>query len=345
MLDNKVPLFIAEISANHLGDFDRAKKLVHAAIEAGATAVKFQTYTAETMTLDVDIEEFKISAEHSLWGGRKLFELYDEAHTPWSWHEELFDLCRMANVVPFSSPFDLTAVDFLESINAPMYKIASMETGDHSLIRRVAETGKPLIISTGATELSEIDELVEVVEETGNMDLTLLVCTSSYPADPADAHLHRIETLRDRFGVKVGLSDHTLGIGVSIAAIALGATAIEKHLTLRRSDGGADGAFSMEPQEFAMLVEEGSSAALAMGNSIWSMQNSEKESRRLRRSLYIVKDVLVGDFVTHENVRPIRPGGGCAPKLLEGMLGRKFLKNFSSGTPMAPELIENKFKK
>jgi N-acetylneuraminate synthase len=220
-----------------------------------------------------------------------------------------------------------------------MYKIASLETGDHRLIRAVAETGKPLIISTGATEWNEIEELVDVVKKTGNKDLTLLVCTSSYPSDPADAHLRRIETLRNKFGVKVGLSDHTLGIGVSIAAIALGATAIEKHLTLRRSDGGADAAFSMEPEEFAMLVKEGTSAALALGNSQWSMQESEKESRRLRRSLYIVKDVTAGDVVTHENVRAIRPGGGCSPKLLEELIGRKFVRNQVMGTPLAPELI------
>jgi pseudaminic acid synthase len=334
------PFFIAEISANHLGDFERAKKLVQAAINSGASAVKFQTYTAQTMTLDLDIEEFKISAEHALWGGRKLFELYQEAHTPWSWHEELFNICRNSNVIPFSSPFDSTAVDFLEGLNAPMYKIASMETGDHPLIRRVAETGKPLIISTGATQLDEIDEVVELVEKTGNKNLTLLVCTSSYPANPADAHLRRIKTLRNRYNVKVGLSDHTLGIGVSIAAIALGATAIEKHLTLRRSDGGADGAFSMEPQEFAMLVNEGKLAALALGGSEWSMQNSEMESRRLRRSLYIVKDVVSGEAVTKENVRAIRPGGGCPPKFLEDLLGRRFKKNYKVGTPMHPELAE-----
>ena len=341
MLGNEQPLFIAEISANHLGNFDRAKKLVHAAISAGASAIKFQTYTATTMTLDLEREDFKISDGHPLWGGRKLFDLYEEAHTPWAWHSELFDICRDANVIPFSSPFDSTAVDFLESLDAPMYKIASMETGDLALIRRVAETGKPLIISTGATEWREIEEFVEVVDKAGNRDLTLLVCTSSYPSDPADAHLRRIETLRNRFGVKVGLSDHTLGIGVSIAAIALGATAIEKHLTIRRSDGGADGAFSMEPEEFAMLVKEGTSAALALGIPKWSMQESEKESRRLRRSLYIVKDVVAGDLVTQENVRAIRPGGGCAPKFKDGMLGKKFLDSHAAGTPMAPELITN----
>lgn len=333
----KPPLFIAEVSANHLGSLERALRIIEAAALAGATAVKFQTYTASTMTLDFD--DFNVSSNHALWGGRKLFELYEEAFTPWEWHKEMFEYCRKLGVIPFSSPFDLTAVELLESLDAPMYKIASLETGDHRLIKAVAETGKPLIISTGATEWNEIEELVEVVDKAGNKDLTLLVCTSSYPSGPIDAHLRRIETLKNRFGVNVGLSDHTLGIGVSIAAIALGATAIEKHLTLRRSDGGVDGAFSMEPAEFAMLVREGNSAALALGNSEWSMQDSEKESRRLRRSLYVVKDVTEGDVVTHENVRAIRPGGGCAPSLLEGLLGKTFIKSHTMGTPMDPDLI------
>jgi N-acetylneuraminate synthase len=341
MQGNQMPMFIAEISANHLGDFERAKKLVRAAISSGATAVKFQTYTALTMTLDLDIEEFKISSGHPLWGGKKLFELYEDAHTPWNWHGELFRICREANVIPFSSPFDLSAVDFLETLGAPMYKIASMETGDIPLIKRVAETGKPLIISTGATEWAEIEELVAVVEKAGNTDLTLLVCTSSYPSDPVDAHLRRIETLRNNFGVKVGLSDHTLGIGVSIAAIALGACVIEKHLTLRRSDGGADGAFSMEPEEFSMLVREGKSAHSALGNSDWSMQDSEKESRRLRRSLYIVQDVKGGDLVTNQNVRAIRPGNGCAPKLFSALLGKKFISDNRLGTPMSVDLVQS----
>ena len=336
-MSNRLPFFIAEVSANHLGSFDRALEIIEAAAAAGAHAVKFQTYTASTMTLDID--NFSVSKDHVLWGGRRLFELYEEAFTPWEWHKELFGHCRKLGVIPFSSPFDLTALELLESLNAPMYKIASLETGDHRLINAVAQTGKPLIISTGATEWNEIEELVDIVEKAGNRDLTLLVCTSSYPSDPADAHLQRIETLRSRFGVKVGLSDHTLGIGVSIAAIALGATAIEKHLTLRRSDGGADGAFSMEPGEFAQLVTEGTAAALALGNSEWSMQESEKESRRLRRSLYVVKDVEAGEVVTHENVRAIRPGGGCAPKLLDGLLGRKFHSNFTTGTPMSIDLI------
>jgi N-acetylneuraminate synthase len=336
-MNDIAPLFIAEVSANHLGSLERALRIIESAAMAGAGAVKFQTYTASTMTLD--IEKFNVSSDHALWGGRKLFELYEEAFTPWEWHAELFAYAKKLGVVPFSSPFDLTAVEFLESIDAPMYKIASLETSDHRLIRAVAETGKPLIISTGATEWTEIEELVSVVEQAGNKDLTLLVCTSSYPSDPLDAHLRRISTVRDAFGVKVGLSDHTLGIGVSIAAIALGATVIEKHLTLKRSDGGADGAFSMEPEEFSLLVREGTAAAQALGDSKWSMQESEMESRRLRRSLYIVKDVREGEIVTHENVRAIRPGDGCSPKLIEELIGRKFTSNFEIGTPMHPELI------
>jgi pseudaminic acid synthase len=338
--NNRLPLFIAEISANHLGNFDRAEELVNAAITSGASAVKFQTYTAETMTIDSDFEEFKIDPTHKLWGGRKLFELYQEAYTPWEWHEELFNMCRERNVIPFSSPFDSTAVDFLESIDAPMYKIASMETGDHNLIRRVAETGKPIIISTGATELEEIDELVEVVRKTGNSNLTLLVCTSSYPAKPADAHIFRMKMLRDRFGVKIGLSDHTLGIGVSIAAIALGAVAIEKHITISRNDGGPDGAFSMEPHEFKQMVEEGTSAALSLGSENWSMQASEKESRRIRRSLYVVKDVKAGEIVSKENIRAIRPGGGAKPKNYAAFIGKKFKKDLGAGTPMHENLID-----
>lgn len=330
--------FIAEISGNHNGSLERALTIVEAAATAGANSVKFQTYTADTMTLN--IKSFSVAQDHELWGGRTLHSLYEEAHTPWEWHKELFALCRSLGVIPFSSPFDLSAIELLESLDAPMYKIASLETGDHRLIRAVAETGKPLIISTGATEWSEIEELVGVVQKAGNKDLTLLVCTSSYPSDPIDAHLNRMATLRNNFGVKVGLSDHTLGIGVSIAAIALGATAIEKHITLRRSDGGADGAFSIEPEEFAMLVKEGTSAFQALGNPEWSMQDSEKESRRLRRSLYIVKDVKAGDVVTQDNVRAIRPGGGCPPKLFDDMIGKRFREDCKTGTPMSPQLLE-----
>jgi len=328
----KSPFFIAEISANHLGSFSRAKDLVKAAAGAGATAVKFQTYTADTMTLNID--SLRISKDHELWGGRTLYELYEEAHTPWDWHSELFELCRSLNVIPFSSPFDLTAVNFLETLKCPIYKIASLETSDHALIKKVAETGKPMIISTGATTWEEIKDLVELIKKTGNTNLTLLVCTSSYPANPVDSHINRIATLKKFFGVEVGISDHTLGIGVSLAAIGMGAKVIEKHLTLKRSDGGPDAAFSLEPNEFKSLVEEGNRAFSSLGHSKWSIQKSEKESRRLRRSLYITDDVKAGEKITVLNLRAIRPGEGCSPKFLQELLGRKFKKDFERGTPM-----------
>jgi len=330
-------MFIAELSANHLGSLERARELVVQAANAGATAVKFQTYTADTMTLN--LPEFSVDIGHKLWGGRTLYDLYHEAHTPWHWHEELFELCRTLNVIPFSSPFDSTAVEFLESLNVAMYKIASLESGDLPLIRKVAQTGKPLIISTGATEFWEIEELVAEVRRCGNTDLTLMVCTSSYPAVPQDANLARIKTLRDEFGVKVGVSDHTLGFGVSIAAIALGARVIEKHFTLKREDGGADGAFSMEPEEFSQLVVEGCAAFDSIGNPEWRMANSESESRRLRRSLYVTKHVLQGDEVTPENIRAIRPNGGLAPKYYDEILGKRFRRECNPGTPLDFDLL------
>jgi N-acetylneuraminate synthase len=331
-------LFIAEISANHLGSLERAHELIEASASAGATAVKFQTYTPDTMTLN--IEKFSVSRNHDLWGGRTLYSLYEEAMTPWEWHPELFDHCRSKGVIPFSSPFDPSAVEFLESLNAPMYKIASLETSDLQLIRLVGETGKPTIISTGATELEEIDDAVETFLATGNSDLTLLVCTSAYPAEPKDANIKRMQLLRERFDVKVGLSDHTLGIGVSLAAIALGASAIEKHITLDRNIGGVDSTFSMEPNEFASLVTEGNSASQALGDSTWKIQPSEQESRRLRRSLFIVKDVQAGEIVTYENLRAIRPGQGAPPKFLEQWIGRQFNAAYLAGTPMEAALLK-----
>lgn len=327
-------LYIAEISGNHLGSLDRAKELVRSAANSGATAIKFQTYTANTMTLNLD--SFNVSENHKLWGGKKLYDLYEEAHTPWEWHSELFELCRSLNVIPFSTPFDVSAVEFLESLNAPMYKIASLETGDHLLIKTAAETGKSIIISTGATEWPEIEDLVDVIKKTGNKNFTLLLCTSAYPTEPKDVNLNRIKLLREKFNCKIGLSDHTLGIGVSVAAIALGATVIEKHFTLKRSDGGPDSSFSMEPNEFRFLVEEGNRAFAALGKHDWHLQDSENESRRLRRSLYIVKNVKKGDKVSSENLRAIRPGGGCSPKFLMDLLGKYFLDDYSIGTPMNP---------
>ena len=330
--------FVAEVSANHLGSLERALAIIEAAAASGATAVKFQTYTADTMTLNLD--HFLVSNDNKLWGGRNLYELYKEAHTPWEWHPNLFSRCRELGVIPFSSPFDSTAVDFLESLDAPMYKIASLESGDHQLIRKVSETGKPLIISTGATYWDEIEELVEVVKQTGNHDLTLLVCTSSYPSDPKDAHIKRMNLIKERLGVKVGLSDHTLGIGVSVAAVALGACVIEKHITLRRSDGGADAAFSLEPEEFMELVKEGRAAHESLGNSEWSIQESEKESRRSRRSLYVVENVKSGDLITSENLRAIRPGEGVPPKYYLDFIGKRFAKDIKAGTPMSNKLIQ-----
>jgi len=328
------PLYIAEISANHLGSLERARELVLAAIEAGANAIKLQTYTADTMTLNISSPNFRISPEHPLWGNEKLYDLYKSAYTPWDWHEELFEICKKSNVIGFSTPFDLSAVEFLEKIGAPMYKISSMETGDLELIRSVAKTGKPVIVSTGATHWDEICELVKVVKDTGNKDLTLLLCTSAYPADPVDTNLRRMQILREKFEVSVGISDHTLGIGVSVAAITLGASVIERHLTLSRADGGPDSAFSLEPDEFKQMVTEADKASKALGNFEWTISESESESRRIRRSLFIVEDVQKGDLISEFNVKPIRPGHGCLPKYLPQIIGKRFSDNFTKGTPM-----------
>ena len=334
-LGANLPFFVAEISANHLGNLERAHHLIEAAAGANANAVKFQTYTADTMTLNLD--SLAVSANHALWGGKKLFDLYQEAHTPWEWHSELFSHALSLGLIPFSSPFDSSAVEFLEKLNCPIYKIASLESGDLELIKEVGRTGKPTIISTGATQLDEIEEAVSAFLSTGNEDLTLLVCTSSYPAEPNEAHLHRISTLKNAFSVNVGISDHTLGIGVSIAAIALGATVIEKHITLKRSDGGHDSAFSMEPSEFEQLVLEGNNAKLSLGNLEWKIMDSESESRRLRRSLYVVSDVLMGEELSPINIRAIRPGAGLKPKYFNEVIGRKFNKNLKAGTPLSLE--------
>jgi len=332
MIVRELPLFVAELSANHNGDKERALSIIRAAAEAGAHAVKFQTYKPETMTLDLD--NFAVSSDHKLWGKRKLFDLYTEAQTPWDWHEELFSTAEMLGLIPFSTPFDLRAVDFLESLGCPIYKVASLESSDHQLIQAVAETGKPIIASTGATELDEIEDLVNIVLQTGNNNLTLLVCTSSYPASPEDANLRRITMLREKFGVAVGISDHTLGIGVSLAALALGATVVEKHLTLSRREQGADSEFSLEPNEFASLVKEGSDVVTSLGSAEWRISPSEAESRRLRRSLYIVEDVKAGDIATNENVRAIRPGEGVSPKYLSEIIGKRFKNDYKTGTPL-----------
>jgi pseudaminic acid synthase len=329
--------FVAEISANHLRSLSRAHFLVEAASRAGANSVKLQTYKAETMTLN--LSKFRVSRDHNLWGGVNLYQLYEEAMTPWEWHKELFQHASEVGIEAFSSPFDRSAVDFLEGLNCPIYKIASLETGDIDLISYAASTGKRMIISTGASTLEEIERAVEAAESVRDK-LTLLVCTSSYPAEPADAHVNRITTLREKFNVDVGLSDHTLGIGVSVAAIALGATVIEKHLTIKRSDGGHDAAFSLEPEEFKLLVEEGHRAHAALGNSEWSIQDSEAESRRLRRSLHIVKSVGKGEIATRENVKALRPNTGGPISNLQQILGKRFKSHFNAGDAATIDCME-----
>jgi N-acetylneuraminate synthase len=330
--------FVAEISGNHLGSIERAFELIRYAARSGASAVKLQTYKPETMTLP--LEHFRISDNHSLWGGQSLYDLYQEAMTPWEWHQALFECARDNKVQIFSSPFDRTAVDFLEELECPRYKIASMETSDVDLISYAAKTGKPLVISTGGTSMEELRRAVLAAKESGCQNITLLLCTSSYPANPKDAHIKRLETLRKEFGLPVGLSDHTLGIGTSVAAIALGACMIEKHMTLKREDGGPDAAFSLEPDEFEELVREGGAAFESIGEGGWFEQPSEAESRKLRRSLFIVKDVQRGEVATRENVKALRPNLGGPIYNLDQILGMRFRQKYTSGTAAEIDCFE-----
>jgi N-acetylneuraminate synthase len=327
----ETPFIVAEISANHGGDFEKASKLVDYAAASGADAVKLQTYKPETMTLNID--KFRVSKGHELWPNLKLFDLYAKAMTPWEWHSSLFNRARELGITPFSSPFDRTAVDFLESLDCPIYKIASLETGDLDLIGYAASTKKPLIISTGATSLKEVESALEVAHTNGSPLVTLLVCTSSYPLNPKDAHISRIQTLVEEFHVPVGFSDHTLGIGASVAAVALGAQTIEKHLTISRLEGGFDSTFSLEPSEFLLLSKECRTAQQSLGSSNWENKDSETESRSLRRSLFIVRPVKRGEIATRENVKALRPNLGGPIKNLSQILGKKFVQDFDIGTP------------
>lgn len=333
------PFVIAEISGNHNGDLQRALEIVDAAAEAGAHAIKLQTYRADTITLDAPGEAFQISSDHELWAGRGLYQLYDEAHTPWEWHEPIFERIRSHGVIPFSSPFDPTAVELLESLDAPMYKIASLEIVDLPLIRQVAETGKPIIVSTGAATVAEIDDAVRAVRETGNEQLVLLGCTSSYPASPRESHLRKLPVMADLWDAVVGLSDHTMGIGAAVAAVALGASVIEKHVTLRRQDGGIDSDFSLEPAELTALVSESLVAWEALGEPRLGPVPGEVESRRLRRSLFVVEDVRAGDEVGPQNVRSIRPGGGLPPDAMGVVTRRRFTRDVPRGTALTWDLI------
>jgi pseudaminic acid synthase len=334
------PFVIAEMSGNHNGSLDRALQIVDAIADSGAHALKLQTYTADTMTIDLAEREFVITDKKSLWYGRSLYDLYREAHTPWEWHRAIFDRAHTRGLAAFSTPFDATAVEFLESLSVPCYKIASFENVDLSLIQRVARTGKPLIISTGLATLQEIGEAVATAREAGCRDLILLKCTSNYPASPTDSHLRTMAHLREAFGCEVGVSDHTLGIGAALAAVALGATVIEKHVTLSRTDGGVDSAFSLEPGELAGLVRESRIASQSGGSIHYGPTEGEKGSLVFRRSLYVVADVKRGERLDARNLRAIRPGLGLAPKYLPKILGRRAAKDVSRGTPVTWDLID-----
>jgi pseudaminic acid synthase len=333
------PLVIAEMSGNHNQSLERALEIVDAAAQAGAHALKIQTYTAETMTIDIREREFFISDEKSLWKGESLFDLYKKAYTPWEWHAAIFDRAKEHKMLAFSTPFDRTAVDFLEDLNVPCYKIASFENTDLPLIRYVAATGKPMIISTGMATFAELDETVEAARSAGCNDLVLLKCTSTYPSTPDDSNILTIPEMRSRYGCEIGISDHTMGIGVSVAAVALGATVVEKHFTLQRSDGGVDSAFSMEPQEMAQLVIETERAWQALGKVQHGPTEKEKASLVFRRSLYVVADVKAGEKLTSTNVRAIRPGNGIAPKFYDEVIGKTAKRDIARGTPLSHDLI------
>jgi pseudaminic acid synthase len=333
------PFVIAEMSGNHNQSLERALEIVEAAAKTGAHALKIQTYTPDTMTLDLDEREFHISDPKSLWAGTSLYKLYGEAYTPWEWHKPIFDRARALGIIAFSTPFDDTAVDFLESLDVPCYKIASFENTDLPLIRRVAATGKPLIISTGMATVAELDETVSAARDAGCKDLILLKCTSTYPATAANTNILTIPHLRELFGCEVGLSDHTMGVGVSVASVALGAAVIEKHFTLSRADGGVDSTFSMEPAEMTQLVVETERAWQALGQVSYGPTAAEKKSIQFRRSLYVVEDLKAGDSVTRENVRAIRPGLGLPTKYLEVVLGKTVNRDVKRGSALAWNLL------
>lgn len=331
---NHAPFIIAEMSGNHNQSLERALEIVDAAAKTGAHALKIQTYTPDTMTLDLDEREFHISDPKSLWAGTSLYKLYGEAYTPWEWHKPIFDRARELGIIAFSTPFDDTAVDFLESLDVPCYKIASFENTDLPLIRRVAATGKPLIISTGMASIAELDDTVRAAREAGCKDLILLKCTSTYPATAQNTNILTIPHLRELFDCEVGLSDHTMGVGVSVASVALGATVVEKHFTLNRADGGVDSTFSMEPAEMAQLVLETERAWQALGQVSYGPTEAEKKSIQFRRSLYVVKDLKAGEVLTRENVRAIRPGLGLPTKYFEVVLGKIVRQDVKRGTAL-----------
>ena len=334
------PLIIAEMSGNHNQSLERALEIVEEAAKAGVHAIKLQTYTADTMTLDLNDDTFSVNDPDSLWAGRSLYELYDEAHTPWEWHQAIFQRAGELGILAFSTPFDDTAVDFLESLNVPFYKIASQENTDINLIRRVARTGKPLIISAGMATQKELTEAVEEARDAGCKELTLLKCTSTYPASPENTNISTIPDMRRLFNCEIGLSDHTMGIGVSVASVAMGVSIIEKHMTLSRQDGGVDSDFSMEPDEMNNLVIETERAWRSYGTVSYGTTEAEKKSLKYRRSLYIIHDMKAGEILSTRNLRAIRPGYGLETKYLDELLGQKVSKDLIRGTPMSWDFIK-----
>lgn len=333
------PFVIAEISGNHNQSIELALKLVDAAAEIGVDALKLQTYTPDTMTLNLNRDEFFISNESSLWHGYSLYELYKKAYTPWEWHAPIFARCNQHGIIPFSTPFDASAVDFLESLDVPLYKIASFENTDLPLIRKVAATGKPMIISTGMATVAELGETVNVARQAGCKDLILLKCTSAYPASPENSNILTIKHMRDLFDCQIGLSDHTLGIGVAVASVALGATVIEKHFILSRENGGVDAAFSLEPTEMKNLVIESERAWQSLGKVMYGPTDEEQSTLIFRRTLYVIEDMQAGETFTEQNLKAIRPGLGLPPKYYGKFLGKKAKCAIKKGTPLSWELI------
>lgn len=335
------PCFIvAELSGNHNGQLERALALVQAAHAAGADGVKLQTYTADTLTIDSDQPWFRIAGDNA-WRGRTLYDLYQEAATPWAWHEALFAEARRLKLEVFSTPFDDTAVDFLEQLGAPLHKIASFELVDHELVRRVASTGKAVVMSTGMATEAEVQEAVDVIRATGNRQLVLLKCTSAYPSPLSEMNIRALPALASRFGVPVGLSDHCLGERAAVAAVSLGACLLEKHLTLARADGGPDASFSLEPAEFRRLVEVVRETEAALGSGHLGAGPTEAPNVVFRRSIFTVADIPAGAVLTRANIRVIRPGHGLAPKYLPQVLGRRVTRALARGTPLAWDALEN----
>jgi N-acetylneuraminate synthase len=334
------PFVIAEMSGNHNQSLERALQIVEAAAKAGAHALKLQTYTPDTMTIDLKEGEFFISDPSSLWVGQSIYDLYRQAHTPWDWHKPIFERALALGMIAFSSPFDETAVDFLETLDVPCYKIASFEAVDLPLIRRVAKTGKPMIMSTGMATVAELHEAVTAAREAGCRELTLLKCTSTYPATPVHSNLTTIPHMRALFGCEVGLSDHTMGIGASVAAVALGASVIEKHFTLDRADGGVDSSFSLEPHEFSALVTETERAWQALGGVAYGPTATETRAVTRRRSVYAVKDIVEGELLTRDNIRCIRPGHGLKPKHYDDLIGKRAKTALARGTPLHWDIID-----